>query len=64
MYINNDCKAHFYADDTILYTYAPSVEQAVSDLQCAFEYVQKSLKKLRLVLNESWTKLNFCYLQG
>lgn len=45
----------YYADDTILYPYAPSVEHAVSNIQCAFDYVQKSLKNLRLVLDESKT---------
>src|SRR4029434_7795204 len=52
LYINNicdhleHCKVHFYADDTILYASAPSIDQAVSNLQHAFDCVQDSLKSL------------------
>ena len=62
LYINNicdhleHCKVHFYADDTILYASAPSIDQAVSNLQHAFDCVQDSLKSLKLMLNESKTK--------
>src|SRR4029434_3020644 len=62
LYINNicdhleHCKVHFYADDTILYPSAPSIDQAVSNLQHAFDCVQDSLKSLKLMLNESKTK--------
>ena len=37
------CKVHFYADDTILYASAPTVQQALSNLQCAFNCMQKYL---------------------
>src|SRR4029434_9777193 len=49
------CKVHFYADDTILYASAPSIDQAVSNLQHAFDCVHDSLKSLKLILNASKT---------
>uniref|UniRef100_A0A3B3TFJ6 Reverse transcriptase domain-containing protein n=1 Tax=Paramormyrops kingsleyae TaxID=1676925 RepID=A0A3B3TFJ6_9TELE len=62
IYINNlgldliPSKVHFYADDTILYTSASSLLEAVSYLQSAFNQVQKSLVGLKLVLNAKKTK--------
>lgn len=57
IYINNlgaglsPTKVHLYADDTILYTFASSVQEAVNYLQSAFNKIQNSLVGLRLVLN-------------
>ena len=62
LYINNmalsldGCQAHFYADDTILYCIADTVQLAVEKLQLAFNAFQESLKKLKLVLNAGKTK--------
>lgn len=55
IYINNlgvdlnQTKANFYADDTILYTSATSLKEAIYHLQSAFSQVQKSLLGLKLV---------------
>ena len=55
LYINDiwspseECKAHFYADDTILYAFGTSVDEAVCKLQLAFDNVQKSLFDLKRV---------------
>ena len=62
IYINNLCvgldsaRVHLYADDTVLYTSAPSVKTAVDNLQSAFSILQASLLSLRLALNEKKTK--------
>lgn len=62
IYINNlgaglsPTKVHLYADDTILYTFASSVQEAVNYLQSAFNKIQNSLVGLRLVLNAKKTK--------
>lgn len=62
IYINNlgrdlkQTKVHLYADDTILYTSATSVEEALTYLQSAFIQVQISLVGLKLVLNATKTK--------
>ena len=42
---------YLYADDTIVNTSAPSVQQAMSDLQHGFNSIQKALIDLKLVLN-------------
>lgn len=47
---------HLYADDTIIYTMAPSLNQALEFLQDAFQTLQHSLLKLKLVLNSEKTK--------
>uniref|UniRef100_A0A8C5N2E5 Reverse transcriptase domain-containing protein n=1 Tax=Gouania willdenowi TaxID=441366 RepID=A0A8C5N2E5_GOUWI len=63
LYINNveenvsDANMHFYADDTIIYCFGSSLEQAVNSLQKAFVSVQHSLINLKLVLNAEKTKL-------
>lgn len=62
IYINNlvdnlsDADIHLYADDTIIYCSAPSMERCISKLQVAFERVQRSLLSLKLVLNDKKTK--------
>jgi hypothetical protein len=62
IYINNlgrdlkQTKIHLYADDTIMYTSATSVSEAITYLQSAFSVVQKSLVSLKLVLNATKTK--------
>lgn len=33
-------KKHFYADDTIIYALAPSITQAVKELQTAFQSLE------------------------
>ncbi len=42
---------HFNADDTIIYTMAPSLKVAMDSLQNAFNSFQTSLGNLKLVLN-------------
>lgn len=49
-------KVHLYADDTILYTTASSVNAAFTQLQSAFNHVQTFLIELKLVLNAKKTK--------
>ena len=44
-------KIHVYADDTVIYTHAPSIVGAVQELQAAFQSLQTSLLSLKLVLN-------------
>lgn len=39
---------HFYADDTIIYTMAPSLKVAMDSLQNAFNSFQTSLDNLKL----------------
>ena len=62
LHINNialslkNCKAHFYADDTIIYCVADSVQLATENLQLAFNLLQNSLRELKLVLNADKTK--------
>lgn len=46
-----NCRAHLYADDTVLHCVADSVHLAVEDLQRSFNILQGTLKDLRLVLN-------------
>ena len=66
IYINNiltalgdSCKAHLYADDTIIYCTADSLESANLKLQHAFDHLQRAFKELKLVLNASKTKVMF-----
>ena len=62
LYINNialslnNCKAHFYADDTIIYCIANSIQLATENLQLSFNVLQDSLRELKLVLNADKTK--------
>ena len=62
LYINDilsalsDCLAHLYADDTIIYCIAVSVELAIERLQLAFDTIQAALANLKLVLNTDKTK--------
>ena len=65
LYINdiasvlNDCQAHFYADDTVLYCVADSVQLATERLQTAFNALQEAFFNLKLILNASKTKFMF-----
>ena len=62
LYMNNmvlpslHSDVHFYADDTILYCFGPTIEAATENLQAAFNRFQLSLIKLKLILNSSKTK--------
>ena len=62
IYINNlsdnqsDASIHLYADDTIIYCSASSIDRCISKLQEAFEIVQRNLLSLKLVLNDRKTK--------
>ena len=62
LYMNNialpslHSDVHFYADDTILYSFGPTIEEATENVQAAFNGFQLSLIKLKLVLNSSKTK--------
>lgn len=49
-------KVHLYADDTVIYTEAPSPAQAVKDLHSAFQSLQANLHDLKLRLNAKKTK--------
>ena len=48
---------HFYADDTVIYCSAPTLNQALCQLQLAFNTVQCTLYRLKLLLNADKTKL-------
>ena len=48
---------HLYADDTVIYTCAPSLVQAFEKLQTAFQSLQASLYGLKLVMYVQKTKL-------
>ena len=50
------CKSHFYADDTVLYTSAPTSSEAIAYLQSAFYSIQNALEGLKLSLNVGKTK--------
>lgn len=52
----NDCHAHLYADDTILYCIADSVQLATEKLQLCFNVLQEALISLKLALNVKKTK--------
>ena len=43
-------------DDTVIYSCAPSVQQAIHDLQHGFDSIQKLLTDFKLVLNANKTK--------
>lgn len=49
VYVNNsglsvgNCNLHLYADDTVVYSVAPSVDKALSELQSAFLLCRKPL---------------------
>jgi hypothetical protein len=49
-------KLYLYADDTVIYTCAPSLVQAFEELQTVFQSLQASLNGLKLVLNVQKTK--------
>jgi hypothetical protein len=46
---------HLYADDTILYTFGPSLDTVLSNLQTSFNAIQHSFHGLQLLLNASKT---------
>ena len=46
-----------YADDTVIYCFAPTLNQAIENLQNAFIVVQNTLHQLKLVRNADKTKL-------
>ena len=62
MYVNHicsqskHCKFHMYADDTILYSCAPSLDVAVSNLASDFVLLQLELTSSKLLLNGHKTK--------
>ena len=45
-----------YADDTILYTFGPSLDTVLTNLQTSFNAIQLSFRGLQLLLNASETK--------
>ena len=47
---------HLYADDTVIYSIAPSVELAFQNLKSDFCLIQKALINLKLALNAGKTK--------
>ncbi len=52
----DNARFHFYADDTVIYCSAPTKQQALGDLQSAFDIIQASFFTLKLVLNVEKTK--------
>lgn len=53
-------KVHLYADDTIIYSVASALTQAVNESQTAFQRLQALLYHLKVVLNvKKQTKKNF-----
>lgn len=62
LYTNNICDHlinshyHLYADDTVLYSCAPSLQTAISNLQSDFASLQLGLIDSKLLLNGSKTK--------
>ena len=62
LYINDvalaagDSLIHLYADDTILYTFGPSLDTVLTNLQTSFNAIQLSFRDLQLFLNASKTK--------
>lgn len=52
----DSANVHLYADDSIIYTAAASINQALMNLQKAFNTIQYTLDKLKLVLNSKKTK--------
>ncbi len=62
IYINSldyniqDANFHFYADDSVIYCSASSVQQAIFKLQSAFDVIQSRIYYLKLVMNVDKTK--------
>ena len=54
--LNGSCQAHLYADDTVIYCMADSVQLATENLQLSFIALQNALHQLKLVLNSNKTK--------
>ncbi len=52
----NNCNAHLYADEMILYCWADSIQLAADNLQLSFNALQEVLIELKLVLNGDKTK--------
>ncbi len=52
----NNCCAHLYADDTIVYCFSDSATQAIENLQLCFNALQEALTDLKFVLNANKTK--------
>ena len=47
----NGCQVQLYADDTVVYCIADSVQLANKNLQLSFTTLKRALIKLKLVLN-------------
>ena len=56
---SGDSLIHLYADGTILYTSAPSLDIVLTNLQTSFSAIQYSFRGLQLLLNASKTKCMF-----
>ena len=54
--LTGDSLIHLYADDTILYTYGPSLDTVLTNLQTSFNAIQNYFRGLQLLLNGSKTK--------
>ena len=48
-----------YADDTVMYSIAPTEDQALMQLESDFRILQGSLLQLKLVLNAKKTNVMF-----
>ncbi len=57
------CHLYFYADYTVLYSSANSIQSAIDNLQLSFNTLQHALLNLKLVLNADKTKVMFFSLE-
>jgi hypothetical protein len=46
---------HLYSDDTVVYTIASTVDQALFELQSSFTVLQKTCIDMKLVMNAGKT---------
>ncbi len=53
----NTCMIHLYADDTILYCWADSIQLVIDKLQFLFNILQEELIGLKLTLNAEKNKI-------
>ncbi len=58
----DNARSHFYADDTVIYSSAPTQQQALGHVQSAFDIIQARFFTLKLVLNVE--KTTFMWLSN
>lgn len=57
----NTCRVHLYADDTILYCWADSIQLVIDKLQFSFGILQEAPTGLKLTLNAEKNKIYGIY---